>query len=88
MFEQYHKDAMLEEDILELITTIASVPENDSFTVFVVPQVFNIVKQYHTHAVVHPNPIEAQKLIDSGILKAMFTILGDYWVANVLSIQN
>ena len=28
LFEKYHKDAMLAEDILELIKTIASVPEN------------------------------------------------------------
>jgi hypothetical protein len=34
---------MLAEDILELIKTIASVPENESFTLFVVPQVLNVV---------------------------------------------
>lgn len=37
VFEQYHKDAMLAEDILGLISAIAQVPQNESFTVIVVP---------------------------------------------------
>ena len=53
----------------------------------VVPQVLNVVNQYHSYSVIHQNKTEAQKMIDSGMLKAMFTILGDYWVANSGSIQ-
>lgn len=37
VFEKYHKDAMLAEDILGLITVIAQVPQNESFTQIVVP---------------------------------------------------
>jgi len=82
IFEKYHKDAMLAEDILGLISTIAKIPQNHSFTMLIVPQVLNVVLRYHNFAVVEHNRTEAQSLIDSGMLKAMFTILSDYWVAN------
>ena len=51
------------------------------------PQVLSVVQRYHTFAVVEHNKAEAQSLIDSGMLKAMFSILGDYWVANADNIQ-
>jgi hypothetical protein len=59
VYERYHKDAMLAEDIFGLITVIAQVPQNESFTRLVIPQVLNVVQRYHNLTVVQQNTAEA-----------------------------
>lgn len=47
LFEKYHQDGMLGEDILTLIKLLARIPNNDSFKGAVLPQVFKVVTQFH-----------------------------------------
>ena len=37
LFEQYHRDAMLAQDILDLIKTLGSVPDNTVFQSLIMP---------------------------------------------------
>lgn len=41
LFNEYYKDAMLADDILELIKVFADVPENPPFDQLVMPHVYS-----------------------------------------------
>ena len=43
LFEKFHKDAMLAEDILDLLKAVSAIPNNDAFRKIVVPQVLAVV---------------------------------------------
>lgn len=74
LFNDYYKDAMLSDDILELIKVFADVPENHHLDTIVMPSVYLIIQQFYT-AVVSRNSSEVQKMLDTGLLKAMLNII-------------
>lgn len=47
LFTKYQKDAMLAEDILELMKKFARLSDNETFKQLVLPHVFEVIKLFH-----------------------------------------
>ena len=78
LFDKYFQDAMLSDDILQLIQTLGNVPDNTVFKQAVLPEVQAVIQRLHCFACEQQNAQEVQKMIESGMAKAVLDIFRDY----------
>eukprot|EP00347_Sterkiella_histriomuscorum_P016065 403354618 len=78
LYSKYYQDGIIGPDIVDLIKLWARFPDNQAFAQLFLPQVNIIIQQYYNYTCQQSNPIEAQKMIDSSILKNMLSILTSY----------
>lgn len=81
LYSQYYNDGMIGSDIVDLLQLWARIPGNQTFiTLFLEPHIFTIINQYYQAATsTQPGAkLEAQKLIDSSLLKNMLAIFGSF----------
>ena len=78
LFDKYFQDAMLSDDILQLIQTLGNVPDNTIFKQAVLPEVQAVIQRLHCFACEQQNAQEVQKMIESGMAKAVLDIFRDY----------
>lgn len=77
IFENYHKDAMLADDILELIKVFADIPGNKSFDELFMPNIYQSLNAFG-QALQSQNPGEISKYLDSGVLKSIMNIVSTH----------
>ena len=71
---------MLAFDLLALIRSLGNVDDTSTFRTLVMPQILQTIMQLQQHACVTNNMEGVQKMLDSGILKAMLDIFVDYFI--------
>ncbi|CDW89210.1 UNKNOWN [Stylonychia lemnae] len=79
-YQKYYQDGIIGSDIVEIIKIWARLPNNDIFSKIFLPQVNQVITQYYQYTCTNINAIEAQKMLDSSILKNMLSILTSYIV--------
>lgn len=69
LYARYYSDGLIGSDIVDLLKLWARVPNNQAFTQgFLKTHVLGVLRQYY-HSVMRGSAGEAQKLIDSSVLK-------------------
>ena len=75
VYELFHKDGMLQDDIFQLIKVLATIPGNAYFDQHFMPQVYQSLQNFGV-ALKQGNATEMSKYLDSGLLRSFMNIVG------------
>ncbi len=72
LYHRYYNDGLIGQDIVDLLKLWARIPQNEAFiTLFLQQHILPVITQFYKVRCTAINEIEAQKMIDSSVIKVI-----------------